>query len=333
MQSGWNIFVDLSAKKRSPARTEAMDWLLRLEAAPSDSALKRQFELWLEQSDSNRAAFRSVHYTWKQLGQLATPQRGIEALPDNLVSLPTPGRRRRRTRWLAAAGGLAAACLLLLAFPVLQRHVLADHETGVAELREVPLPDGSVAYLDAGSAIAVNYADVRGIDLLAGQVFFRVVPGASRPFIVKADELSITVTGTAFDVGKTSDAISVAVASGTVEVAVAGEHTRTRLELGDRLVLDRGTRLLARQQILPGNVASWRSRRLVVHGTTFGEIVDQLGRHQPGLVLVTDKALNRQVVSGIFDLSHPQEALNALVASQGAKLQQFTPYFQVIYAR
>ena len=90
LQPGWNIFVDLSAKKRSPARAEAMDWLLRLEAAPSDSALKRQFELWLEQSDSNRAAFRSVHYTWKQLGRLATPQRGIEALPDNVVPLPAP---------------------------------------------------------------------------------------------------------------------------------------------------------------------------------------------------------------------------------------------------
>jgi transmembrane sensor len=116
-------------------------------------------------------------------------------------------------------------------------------------------------------------------------------------------------------------------------VAVTGEQTRTRLELGDRLVLDRGTRSLARQQIPPGNVASWRSRRLVVHGTTFGEIVEQLGRHQPGLVLVTDKALNRQVVSGVFDLSHPQEALNALAESQGAKLQQFTPYLQVISAR
>jgi len=310
-----------------------MDWLLRLEAAPSDAALKRQFELWLEQSGSNRAAFRSVHYTWQRLGRLAAPQRGIEALPDNVVPLPAPARKPHRTRWLAAAGGLAAACLVLLAFPVVQRHVLADHETGVAEVREVPLPDGSVAYLDGGSAIAVNYADERGIDLLAGQVFFRVVPDGSRPFIVKADELSITVTGTAFDVGKTSEAISVAVASGTVEVAVAGEHTRTRLELGDRLVLDRGTRVLARQKIPSGNVASWRSRRLVVHGTTFGEIVDQLGRHQPGLVLVTDKALNRQMVSGVFDLSHPQEALNALAESQGAKLRQFTPYLRVISAR
>src|SRR5262249_42441200 len=136
--------------KRSPARTEAMDWLLRLEAAPSDTALKRQFELWLGGSEANRAAFRSVQYTWKRLGGLPKPQSAVEVPVDNVVPLPV--RKSRRTRWLAAGVALAAACLALVVFPVVQRHVLSDYVTGIAEVREILLPDGSIAYLDAGSA-------------------------------------------------------------------------------------------------------------------------------------------------------------------------------------
>jgi transmembrane sensor len=309
-----------------------MDWLLRLEAAPSDTALKRQFELWLGDSEGNRAAFRSVQYTWKRLGGLPRPESAVEAPVDNVVALPV--RRSHRTRWLAAGAALAAACLALVVFPVVQRHILSDHVTGVAEVREIVLPDGSIAYLDADSAIAIDYADgKRGIDLVAGQAFFQVVPGANRPFVVKADELSVTVTGTAFDVGKTSDAISVAVASGTVEVSVAGEPASTRLELGDRLILDRRSRSLDRRQVAPAHVASWRARRLVVHGATFAEVIEQVGRHQAGLILVTDRSLDQKTVSGVFDLSHPHEALNALAESQGAKLQQFTPYLLVISTR
>lgn len=309
-----------------------MDWLLRLEAAPSDTALKRQFEIWLGVSEANRAAFRSVQYTWKRLGGLPKPKSTVEASVDNVVPLPV--RKSRRTRWLAAGAGLAAACLALVVLPVVQRHILSDHVTGVAEVREIVLPDGSIAYLDAGSAIAVDYADSRrGIDLVAGQAFFQVVPAANRPFVVKADELSVTVTGTEFDIGKTSDSISVAVASGTVEVSVAGEPASTRLELGDRLLLDRSSRSLDRRQVAAANVASWRSRRLVVHGATFAEVIEQVGRHQAGLILVTDRSLDRKTVSGVFDLSHPHEALIALAESQGAKLQQLTPYVLVISTR
>jgi transmembrane sensor len=212
--------------------------------------------------------------------------------------------------------------------------VRADHVTGVAELREVALPDGSVATLDAGSAIAVDYRDgARGVTLLSGQAFFQVVPDAGRPFRVRADELAVLVTGTAFNVNRTSDAISVSVASGSVEVSTSASGERVRLGPGDRLGFDRQARVSVRGQVPLSHVASWRSRRLVVHDVTVAEVVAELGRHQPGVIVVYDRSLDRQTVSGVFDLSQPHEALNALAESQGARLTQFTPYLQVIAPR
>ena len=306
-----------------------MDWLLRLEASPADESLKHDFDSWLADSPTNQAAYRSVQYTWARLGKLPIPA-CAEATITNVVTLQV--RKTHRFRWFAAATALAAACIALVVFPILQKHVLADYVTGVAELREITLPDGSVASLDAGSAIAVSYRDgERVVPLLEGQAFFQVVSDRERPFVVKADEVSVTVTGTAFSVRKTPDAVAVAVESGSVDVAVA-DGARNSLTPGDRLTYHRLTRSVSRGQLPPAYVASWRTRQLVAHEATVGELVEELGRHHAGVVVVRDKSLNKQLVSGVFDLANPRDALNALAESQGARLQQYTPYLLVIGA-
>jgi len=309
-----------------------MDWIVRLEGAPGDEGLQQQFERWLEQSESHRAAYRSVQYTWARLGRLPRDRATREAASHTVVALPS--RRPRRVRWLAAGAALAAACLALIAFPVIERHVLADHATGVAELREIVLPDGSVATLDAGSAIALDYRDgARAVSLLSGQAFFQVLPDAGRPFRVQTGELAVLVTGTAFNVNSTPDAISVSVASGSVEVTTPASSEQARLGAGDRVSFDRRARVSSRGQVPLSHVASWRSRRLVVHEASVAEVVAELGRHQSGVIVVYDRSLDAQTVSGVFDLSQPHEALNALAESQGARLTQFTPYLQVISLR
>lgn len=149
-------FVDVSASKSNPARVAAVQWLLRLEASPADGALRQEFEAWLQQDESHRAAYRSAQHTWTRLGKLPPQLIPEPAVSDAVV--PMKPRKRRLALWAGAGAMLAAACLLLVAAPVIQRHIEADHMTGVAEQRDVVLPDGSLVHLDADSAIAVDYA-------------------------------------------------------------------------------------------------------------------------------------------------------------------------------
>ncbi len=90
---------------------------------------------------------------------------------------------------------------------------------------------------------------------------------------------------------------------------------------------------MKREQVEPSAVASWRSRRLVVHDASVGDMVEVLGRYLPGVIIVRDRSLNRQSISGVIDLAQPQEALNALAESQHGKLSQITPYLSVISKR
>jgi transmembrane sensor len=325
-------FVDVSASKSNPARVQAVQWLLRLEAAPADDTLKQEFESWLQQDVAHRAAYRSAQHVWARLGKLPP---GLIAAPGaSDIVVPLKPRNRGRAFWVGAGALLAAACLLVVAVPVIQRHLLADHLTGVAELREVVLPDGSVAHLDAGSAIAVQYNDPeRKIILLEGQVFLEVVPDQRRPFRVTAADVSVQVTGTAFSVDKLASTITVTVQSGAVEVRSPAAEEVSRLERGDRLVFDRQARTAKREQVAPSTVASWRSHRLVVHDTTVGDMVEVLGRYLPGVIVVRDESLKGQSISGVIDLAQPREALNALAESQHGKLSQITPYLSVISKR
>lgn len=323
--------MNATANERDAAIVQAMEWLLRLDASPSDSCLKREFQQWLEQAEAHREAYRSVQMTWAALGKLPERLPVGRAVSGNVDQLPV--RKPHRTRWIAAALAMAAACVALVAFPIIQKYLLADYITGVAELREVALPDGSVAHLDAGSAIAVDYRETsREVSLLAGQAFFEVVHDQRRSFKVLADDLSVLVTGTAFSVRKGPETIAVAVQSGTVQV-FADNDAVSRLTIGEGLVYNRQTRAVSRGNVPPAQVASWRAGQLVVYDATLGDIVEELGRYLPGAIMVRDRSLNRQTVTGVFDVSRPAEALNTLADSQGASVTHITPYLVIISRR
>ena len=309
-----------------------MEWLLRRETERGNATLECDFQRWLEQSDSHRKAYASVQAAWTELGKLpAQAPAGAEATAD-VVRLPV--RAPRRGRWFGAAAAVAAACILVVAFPALHRHLMADYTTGFAELREVVLPDGSVADLDAGSAIAVDYRDGdRRVTLLSGQAFFRVMRDTQRPFAVLVGDVSVVVTGTSFGVARTATSVDVAVQSGSVEVLRNGKRLSDALAMGDRLVVDRIHHSVQRDRTAPDLVAAWRSRRLVVVDGSFGDIVETLGRHLPGALVVADRSLNRQAITGVFDLAQPVDALRTLAESQKAVVTEITPYLLIVSRR
>lgn len=309
-----------------PLRGEAVDWLLRLQASPDDAAVRAGLDAWLAASDAHRQAWQSIERVWQVSGEL--PVAGAPPA-GSVVELP---RARRTRRVLAIAVAALAACVALYFAPVLQLRLLADHRTSIAELREVTLEDGSVVHLDAGSAIAVRYGETRReVALLAGRAFFKVSANRERPFVVLAGDVSVTVTGTAFDVHSSSDDVTVAVQSGTVEVEERGRLAGT-LTGGEQLSVNRGSRQVVKSEIAAQDVASWRERRLVVDGATLAEVVEELGRHHAGVIVLRDRALAERRITGVFDLRRPVEALNVIARSQHGSITEITPYVLVISA-
>lgn len=315
-----------AADEGEPLRGEAVDWLMRLQASPDDAAVRAGLDAWLAASEDHRRAWQSIERVWRLTGDVSVADASPAA---NVVGLP---RARRARRALAIAVAALAACVALYLAPILQLRLLADHRTSVAELREVTLEDGSIVHLDAGSAIAIRYgAARREVALLAGRAFFEVTASKERPFVVLAEDVSVTVTGTAFDVRRSSDEVIVAVQSGTVEVEERGRMAGT-LTRGESLSVNRSSREVVKSEIAPQDVASWRERRLVVDGATLADVVEELGRHHAGVIVLRDRSLGERRITGVFDLRRPVEALNAIARSQHGSITEITPYVLVVSA-
>lgn len=310
-----------------------MDWLLRLEACPDDRSLRAEFETWYRRP-ANMSAFDDMQRVWSRLDGLATPVAGPETL--SLPSMPAIAAVKtvRTTvvrRSLAMAAALLVVCAAVLSYPALRLQMAADLVTGTAETRTMTLEDGSVARLDARSAVAVNYtAGQREVVLLEGNAFFEVVPSTERPFVVRAADVAVTVVGTAFAVQTNARQISVSVQSGVVRVASSGEAPVTTLTRGERLTVDRATRRDVRSEVPPEDVAPWRAGRLVVHDVPLRTVVEELGRYQSGMIVFQDTAMEDRLVTGVFNLRRPAEALAAAVDTQNGRVRSVTPYFMLV---
>lgn len=297
-----------------PVWRQALDWRRRLHDSPGDRGLRAAHADWLMADAAHAEAYERLERVWHGTGGLSP----VHARPA----------RRRAPRRLTVAAAALAACLALLVLPQAWIGLRADHRTGTGQPGQVALSDGSVAHLDAVSAIGLDFRDDRrAVTLLQGQAFFEVSPDPARPFTVTADGVTVTVVGTAFDVRRGKGAVSVAVRSGVVTVAVAGAETR--LSPGDRLVVDTDDGTWTTQPVAPTLVAPWLGGRLVVDGATIAEVVDEIRRYYPGLIVLRDDKLAGRQVAGVYDLRDPLAALRAVVHPHGGTVRGW-PYVAII---
>ncbi|MBN7823177.1 FecR family protein, partial [Bowmanella yangjiangensis] len=189
---------------------------------------------------------------WQDMAQLPRP--------------PIPAERpapRRRWRSLAAA-----ACLVLLALLPAWLDVSPDGAltlvSGPQTPREVTLEDGSRIHLNCNTRLEVRLlAERREVELVQGQAFFEVARDVQRPFRVQAGEGSVQVLGTRFDVRRGRELLAVSVESGRVALQPRADAPLVELLAGDRAVYDGSRGTLLRSRVADGEVASWRSGRLV----------------------------------------------------------------------
>lgn len=310
-------------------REQAMDWLLRLEACPDDRSLRAEFDAWYR-DPVNMSSFDDMKRVWGRLDGLATPATPPLPSMPAIVAVKTV-RTTAMRRPLALAAALLVVCAAVLSYPALRLQIEADLVTGLAETRTMALEDGSVARLDARSAVAVNYtAHQREVVLLEGNAFFEVVPSTERPFVVRAADVAVTVVGTAFAVRTNAQQISVSVQTGVVRVASSTDLPATTLTRGERLTIDRATRRDVRSAVAPEDVAAWREGRLIVQDMPLRAVVDELGRYHGGMIVFQDSAMADRLVSGVFNLRRPVEALAAAVDTQNGRIRTVTPYFTLV---
>ncbi len=309
---------------------QARDWVLRLASGEMDAGELDQFKRWIAADAAHARAFDQRRSLWLALGEHPEvfPQTAVPALPPLRESagsrrrfLPRLTRLRPRRR-VAATGSLIAASLLaILAGPEALLRLEADHRTS-SQVAQYQLADGSEAWLDAGSAISVDYTDQeRRITLLRGNAYFTVAHGEPRPFRVAALDGVVEDIGTSFEVRRQPQQVDVAVTEGAVRVAGNKAMTRTiTLREGQTARYDATGRLTNGSTGTPDAMAAWRREELMIDRQPLPAVIREIARYRSGPTWIWGDLDSREPVNGALRIDNADAALRDLAAVQGFRI-------------
>ncbi|MBN9217714.1 MAG: FecR domain-containing protein [Mesorhizobium sp.] len=300
---------------------EAADLAIRLQNEPASPVAHELVQQWRARGPAHEAAWAEVAEIRGMAGKVFQDRRDAAA---------GEGMSRRKVI-LTGLAGFAALGAGAIYGPDLLLRLRADQVTTTAELRKVTLADGSVVTLGPDSAMRSTFTPAfRHVELLAGMAFFEVAPDAARPFRVEVETLTATALGTAFDVSRDAGSLTVSVAHGLVEVAMPESPLAQaqRLAEGDWLALDDGEIELGKRDA--SQIAAWRDGFIVADRETVSSVVARIARWKSGRVVIADAGLGAGRISGVFDLTDPLAALEAVVQPYQGKVRRISPWLTVI---
>lgn len=304
---------------------EAIDLIIRYQNDAANPVATDMIRCWRARSPQHEEVWAQVSKVHGVSGTILTERRRMERRESLGLS--------RRNFTIGGLMALGAGATAYTVAPGMILQARADHITAKGEIRRIDLPDGSVATLGPESAIALDYRnEARRIDLLAGMSFFDVAADPGRPFSVSSGGLRATALGTAFDVSSDAGILTVSVDHGLVDVQAPGADFSAGVKLseGEWMAFDPSSGGIDRGQRDKSQIASWRDKLILAERESVSALVARIGRWIPGRIVIADPFIGRQRISGLFDLTDPVRALEAVVHPAGARVRRMSSLVTVI---
>ncbi len=170
---------------------------------------------------------------------------------------------------------LTVSALAYVYFATPKKIILAAGNTSL----EQTLPDGTIVTLNAGSSIeypAEFINETRNIEL-KGEAYFKVAHDANHPFIVSANNASVEVLGTSFNIntGALTGKMTVLLTEGKVAVYLKS-NTNEKIHLAPGEMAEIEHKTIKKSAISDANYMSWKTGRIVFDNTSMKQIAETL---------------------------------------------------------
>ena len=312
--------ADDPAERVSDAMLEAaVIWLMRRREPGRGSEDGAAFRGWLQADPRHAAAIAMAERLWDAAALPAAAAAQVAqhppaaARPDRAVAT-SAGRPRQ---WALAATILLVAAAGAVWGPRLRDDLRADHRTATGERRTVELAEGSRITLNTGTALALDLdAEGRRARLFRGEAFFAVTREPARPFRVETPAGSVEVLGTRFNVRLADDRTIVTVVEGRVAALSRAGGMAQPIGAGQQSVITAAGASEATEAD-PDVATAWRRGQLVFYRAKLSDVADELGRYLGGRILLLTGGLGDRRITGAFDTSRPDAALDAIAAMLG----------------
>lgn len=297
------------------AMTEAAaQWCMRLHDDDCTDQEREAFALWLRAHPQHAIEYDAIQEIWDVSDHLSRPAPAGARVVAR--ALPQP-----RRAWPAIATAAAISLLVgpLAAFSGWQLGWLpSSYERLQADAspRTVTLPDGSEVELNLGTQLSfANYKHQRRVTLSKGEAFFKVSHDAAHPFVVRAAEGQVRVTGTQFNVWMYEDQVRVTLLEGSVSV------TSNKDLNGDGLRLEPGMQASYKagdyapqinQTYANTQELAWRNGKLVLDNLTLATALPLINRYLDTPLALADEATGKLRIGGVFNTRDIQQLVKSL---------------------
>lgn len=253
-----------------------------------------------------RPEYRELEELYRLTDNLQAPEVDTKGMLQNILSkekaASTSGRRVVMNSWLRFAA--AAVFILSIAWFLIPRNDQVHFQTGIAEVSQLDLPDGSLATLQPGTSIDFKKGDWEGNSerslQLNGEAFFEVKKG--KRFTVNTPNGMVQVLGTGFNVRARGKRLEVKCKTGKVAVLNRNANQVSVLTPNQAAILKDG--VLSEEKEL--DESDWQSGVVQLDDTEFGEILKEIERRF-GVRFVTGDVDLKEVTRAVF----PEDDLNA----------------------
>ncbi len=279
----------------------AADWWLRLRDHEGSEETIEQWLAWTRADRRHMEAFERVTELGEKLGRVDTfTQR------QWIDEFAPPATTRRR--WLPMAAA-AAAVLALFGGYLAWRSVnspttTASYASAVAQNRTIHLPDGSTVAMGGATALTTRFTrSERQIELDAGEAFFQVAHRAGQPFVVVVGNLRIRDVGTAFDIRRSGQRVTIAVTEGRVKISQASDHGAQDVPAleavaGERVSYDPAATAMSLSPVTAEQATAWRGNRLEFINEPLAVVVANVNRYSLHPVRIADGDLQALTFTG-----------------------------------
>jgi transmembrane sensor len=299
---------------------QAGEWLVCLRSGSSSEAEIERWLAWCEADARNLAAFEEFDRDWNDL-------EGLRAAPELIQAADHQAIRKngRSGLWLSAIAATFAV-IAVTGYWFWSRTWEAPRVLTSTNWKPAVLPDGSSLVLSAKASAEVDFTGAdRDLNLRPeGEAYIRVHHDKTRPFIVQAGTVTVTAVGTAFDVRRERDHVTVTVEEGTIRVVAPGAERALQWQASAGYQIDYSehdkTAVVA--SIDPQRVLQWRSGQLSYDRTPLATVIADINRYSKTRIAISDPSLEHMEFSGTVFVAAIGDWLTALEAVYPVKAHE-----------
>ena len=285
---------------------------------------KALLDTLLKESGEDRSTYEHIEKLWamtspKEYNDKIDYRAGWASVrPKTIgnIAVDRPPLKRVKARTLRRLTGAAASISLIILVWLLNPFANSNQhiETAFGETKRVTFSDGSTATLNGGTRLSypAQFGEDARIITLDGEAFFDVEAGAM-PFIVQTVEAEVHVLGTQFNVRALEGNVSVAVREGRVRLQQQQEPDNgLTLEANEAGSLSASGELILNDSTAVNEGLDWIDGKLFFSKSTLNAVIEEFSRSMGVEIIVAPEVDNTVTISGTFDSSNPEVAIEAL---------------------